>query len=407
MLFYSFLEQVQAKTPKERQSEAFINLCLKYKAPRHWLSFALLTPSSIQLENFEITTIINQLSQYPCTISHQGQTVNSLLAFISMGTTEKNKTNDDAFIGKKDKRIEDAIIDAALEKQLSCPIENTGNNPQQKSAIFGLSGNPPTFNHLALIEHLLKNPEYDNIDVILNAQSPLKAKSSYASSEHRYQMLKNMLEEAAVDFKRCHLSRLEIDRAAPSRMVVTLSALILLSAFSQDLTLVLGCDALAFKDEKPALCHWYGWQKLSHLCTLKIYPREGESLCADELLKAFQILKENHFKFHLVFKTLESKDEMLKALLPYLDKEDETRFYVEDIDTNNGSSTIIRDHYQKGKKGVPNGITKTNDSFIRQNQLYQNPTPNLFFAFYHWFLPMFNRLLPKENNHTLTLPAPR
>lgn len=390
MMFYDFLTQVRCIIPKELQSDAFIRLCEKYKAPIYPLCF--LQGSSITLEDSEINCLIELLSTYPVSIIHNSKRVNAFLLLINMGTAPINGSkNSDTFLGKKDARIEQAIINAAIKKKEQQQQAIPEGVPIKRTAIFGLSGNPPTLNHLALIKHLLTDKTYHEVHAILNAQSTLKAIDGYVNPELRYQMLQGMLYENGIDFSRCKLSRLEIDRAPPSRMIVTLSTIVLLSDEALDLTLILGRDALSLaKDGNTLFTHWHYWQAFNKLCRLKFYAREGEELSVDVMARAINTLEANNFDFSIVFKSEEHRDGLLNELRPLVARLNETVFTIENVPTTEGSATDIRNHYLAGNEGVPKGLSQSNDQFIRKNNLFKKQQSELvthyFWPYLTWFL---------------------
>jgi len=161
-----------------------------------------------------------------------------LVALASMGTVELMSDNTikdpvEPLIGQRDSTIETALIAKALALQSA--KEKDKERPCRY--VYGLSGNPPTLNHLHFIEHLVRDGE---ATVVLNAQSPLKALDSYVEPNLRFDMLHLMIDSLDEYSKsRCTLSRLEIDRPPPSRMVVTMSLLTLLAQKDEQLTLVL------------------------------------------------------------------------------------------------------------------------------------------------------------------------
>ncbi len=208
-----------------------------------------------------------------------------------------------------------------------------------KTIVFGLSGNPPTENHLLFIQHLLSLPGYDLVRVVLSAQSPLKQSDEYIPAEARFELLKTMLEAAKIDFSRCILERLELERPPPSRMIDTLNTLHA-RAQTEDITLVLGLDALAqFTD-------WYQWERFGNLCRVKFYPREEETLTEAEIAAKLAVLHEAGIQAEVVSRA----DEVMPMRA--------------------GSATYARAHYAEGKPGIPVGITKEVDRLIREHGYY-------------------------------------
>ncbi|MCH9689812.1 MAG: hypothetical protein K0U24_03650 [Gammaproteobacteria bacterium] len=212
-----------------------------------------------------------------------------------------------------------------------------------KTIVFGLSGNPPTQNHLVFIQYLLSLDAYDLVRVILNHQSPLKALTHYITPEARFDLLKTMLSAESVDLNRCVLERLELERPPPSRMIDTLKALIARAKqqnISESITLVLGLDALKqFTD-------WYQWDAYGALCEIKFYARQDETMSADAIQDKLRILHDAGISASVV------SDE--DAKLPMVA----------------GSSTEARQHYAEKKAGVPKGITTIVDKLIREQGYY-------------------------------------
>ena len=212
-----------------------------------------------------------------------------------------------------------------------------------KTIVFGLSGNPPTENHLLFIQYLLSLKHYDLVRVVLNAQSPLKVKEPYLAAEARFDLLKVMLEASKVDFHRCILERLEIDRPPPSRMIDTLSALLARAKaqnISEKITLALGLDALmAFKA-------WYQWEAYAGLCEIKFYPRAHVGVSQDDVLNQLMQLRQAGIQASLI--TNES------GVIPMVQ----------------GSATEARLHYASGLPGCPKGITPVVDQLIRKRGYY-------------------------------------
>ncbi|MDX2346006.1 MAG: hypothetical protein QNK11_03945 [Legionella sp.] len=214
-----------------------------------------------------------------------------------------------------------------------------------KTVVFGLSGNPPTQNHLVFIQYLLSLKKYDLVRVVLNAQSPLKPSSDYIDAEARFELLKTMLDSAAIDWNRCVLERLEIERPPPSRMFDTLKALITRAKhqnISEQITLVLGLDALMqFTD-------WYQWDAYGVLCEINFYPRADIAIDLDSKIiqKQLNLLHASGVKASVI------RDE--KNNLPMVA----------------GSASNARQHYALGQPGIPRGMTLSVDKLIRARGYY-------------------------------------
>lgn len=236
-----------------------------------------------------------------------------LMALASMGTVSLNdgqrEHTPDAWIGLRDKRIEDALIQKALIKNDAIKRVDA---PRTSSFVYGLSGNPPTLDHLTFIKYLLDDLSAQLV-VVLNAQSPLKALDSYVDGALRLTLLEMMLSDDAFPMPyraRCHLSHLEIDRSPPSRMVVTQSILTLLSRTSERYTLILGLDGL------KEFTSWYQWRALLTLCDIKFFPRPGQAIDS-HTIKGYldKIGAEFSPNIHMVFNTEREKSDFL-AIAP-------------------------------------------------------------------------------------------
>ncbi|MDF1678425.1 MAG: hypothetical protein P1U32_07010 [Legionellaceae bacterium] len=211
---------------------------------------------------------------------------------------------------------------------------------QLKTLVFGLSGNPPTKNHLLFIQHLLTLEGYDLVRVILSAQSPLKPLQDYIPPEARFKMLNAMLEVAGVDWRRCVLERLELDRPPPSYMKETLRALIERARkadIEEHITLVLGLDAL------NTLTDWYAWQDLGALCEIQFYPRGDVVMPQSAIYEKLQVLQDAGIQASVV---------------------------TRETDMVAGSATHARLYYAAGKSGIPQGITPEVDQLIRAKGYY-------------------------------------
>lgn len=375
MTFSDFLQAIYQQLPVSERKDVFWELYGRF-APLA-LSRAATQPQidkPIILTMEKIHCLINLLSNPNIVISDGEKSMPALLQLINMGTGSAD--NHDSMLGQKDPRIEEAIINKAIEKQ-ACFNLSALNRRAKKLAVFGLSGNPPTLNHLHLIQHLNQSADYDLVVPVLNAQSPLKAKDSYVDTEHRSAMLHNMLAGSDIHVEKYHLSRLEMDRDAPSRMILTLSAMILLSDEHLDLSLILGRDAIALKSLRPSFSYWYQWQAFASLCELVIYPREGEELDVQEMEIAIATLQRTEQRCRLVFRNEDTLLSMKSQLESNGCELSHVNFAIKNVQTTQGSATDIRNHYAAGHTGCPDGLAEINDEYIRNHQLFgATPTPN-------------------------------
>ena len=283
---------------------------------------------------------------------------------MSVGTElPPDQDNSDNFLGRKDNRIETYIIEKATERT------KEARHDAPNAVVFGLSGNPPTINHLVYINHLMT--EYKTVYTIINAQSPLKDPKSYLHAETRLKMLQKMLEAERVDPERCKIERLEIDRAPPSRMIATISLLILHSDLNTRFTLALGLDGLV------DFSKWYKWQQYGDLCDIKFYPRQGVTIDADEITTTLTAMLNNNINVTLVYNSAEQKHAYETIQISLSDRR--LSLSEEIIPTFDGSATELREYYgpnHPDNTQIHRNIHPVVDAFIREQELYGYVSPD-------------------------------
>lgn len=317
-------------------------------------------PQPLKLSNEEILVLVDFAIQHQPKIQiNDDKKVEFLTLLMSMGTDFPSEKSDhfDPWIGRKDSRFENVIIERALAKMT---LQNT-----QKShithGVFGLSGNPPTLNHLHYVQHLLT--KYTQLHVILNAQSTLKDSKDYPPAETRLDMLGIMLRAENISSEHCILERLEIDRDPPSRMISTLSLLILKSSNQVNFVLSLGLDALF------QFTRWYRWKDYAHLCEIKIYPRQGIFYEEEQLTHILQELLSEGLNITLVANSSKLKNQY-QRVCNLIDSE-KLQFTEESIPTFEGSATELRDYYAiREHDALPPNIHPCIDEYIRAHELY-------------------------------------
>ncbi|MDA9272071.1 hypothetical protein N9Q05_01640 [bacterium] len=239
-----------------------------------------------------------------------------------------------------------------------------------QAVIFGLSGNPPTLHHLVFIKHLMRR--YSTVHVILNRQSPLKARGDEVDVEIRFEMLQAMMGAEKLDSNHCILERLEMDRAPPSRMIETISALILNAERDSKFTLALGLDCLVDFEK------WYKWQHFGDVCDIKFYPRPGMVIPVQQMKNTLKAMVSHHIHVTLVYHSREQK-KVYEMILPHTSSRPsaETRgeisLLAEDILMSEGSSTALRYYYSDNNADnskVPSDIHSVVDAIIRKRGLY-------------------------------------
>ena len=129
--------------------------------------------------------------------------------------------------------------------------------------MFGGSFDPVHHGHLAIALAALGSLPLDRVLFVPARRSPLKSGAPTASESDRLAML-----ERAIDGeKRFGLSRIELDRPAPSYTVDTLEALVGEGA----LFLILGGDAAG------ELARWRSPERIRELATIVVARRPGAS----------------------------------------------------------------------------------------------------------------------------------
>jgi nicotinate-nucleotide adenylyltransferase len=127
--------------------------------------------------------------------------------------------------------------------------------------VFGGTFDPVHVGHLAIALAALETVPLDRVVFVPARRSPLKERAPVAPAEHRLAML----ERATADEPRFGISRIELEREAPSYTVDTLEAL----SGEGRLFLILGADASADLDR------WKDPARVRSLATLVIARRTG------------------------------------------------------------------------------------------------------------------------------------
>lgn len=330
---------------------------LKTEAPK--AAYALVVDNDvfqkpILLSEQEVRFLIDFAIEHQPEIEFQGTTVPMLTFLMSLGTQETEHQND-LVLGLKDPRFEAILIEKAEQKVRETVCDGS------VSVLFGLSANPPTIGHLLFIKHLLT--QYAQIHIVLNAQSPLKKNQEDVSSNLRLEMLSEMLKAEQLSLHRCLIERVEIDRAPPSRMVATLSLLILSATQPSRWLLVLGLDVLFH------FHNWYQWSRIGALCDLKFYPRTGFLLEKKKIMACLHRMIEHDINITLVYDTmlLKAEYEDINACL-----KKPVQVVYEKTELPQSASTDLRRHYADTNvsSGVPSTIHPVVDAQIRRLKLY-------------------------------------
>lgn len=238
-----------------------------------------------------------------------------------------------------------AIEDSIINQAIALKKNRLGFN-QSPYTIFGLSANPPTLGHLDFIKHLIQMGRM--VIIMPNNQSTLK--QTGIPGAVKQQMLQSMLDEYGILPNTYHLSDLEINRPAPSRMITTLALL------QQPVTLALGLDTL------QSLTRWSRWQDLSYFCDLVFYPRPlacNDNQSIEDAIKTMSVslaqLTQTGMAITFVYHT-QAQQNLYEAIIENTCSSNSNaliRLRYEHINLIESSSTAVRNHYETSNEHHP------------------------------------------------------
>lgn len=247
------------------------------------------------------------------------------------------------------------------------------NNHLPRVAIFGSSFNPTTLGHVDFIRLLLRQTrdEFASVCVIPSGQSPLKSRSDYASVIDRLQILDLVLQSQFTpqERERVRVETLEVERQAPSWMVMTLAALIVKYQAQESYILACGYDHLFLMQQ------WYHWQDFSGLCELCFYPRAGIEIVNDAAVNACMVLCQAGIDVTLVFSEAAQKqafEGLYRASMPEQSLP-LTLFCEPNAKIRATSATDIRSFYQGSKcqdSSPPIGLSPEAHRYILAHHCY-------------------------------------
>lgn len=146
-----------------------------------------------------------------------------------------------------------------------------------KIAVYSGSFDPLHIGHLAIMEYLTREGEFDWVYLVISPQNPLKDPSKAASGRARY--------EAAVEAVLRHpelhvwVDDIELSMEPPSYTIRTLDALKEREP-ENDFTLVIGADNLA------SMRRWRDYRRILTEYGVVVYPRSGFDL--DEVAESLR-----------------------------------------------------------------------------------------------------------------------
>ncbi len=203
-----------------------------------------------------------------------------------------------------------------------------------KIAVYSGSFNPLHIGHMAIMEYLTREKEYDWVYLVVSPKNPLKDSISAETGDQRY--------EAAVAAVRRHpelhvwVDNIELEMEPPHYTIRTLDALKLREP-ENDFTLVMGADNL------QDIHRWRDFPRILSEYGVAVYPRKGYDL--ENIRK--QLIEEcRHFPALYVLDVGESAPEGKRSL-----EETLRGTYIDVIDAPivDISSTRIREGLAAGK----------------------------------------------------------
>ena len=145
-------------------------------------------------------------------------------------------------------------------------------------AVYSGSFNPLHIGHLAIMEYLGKDKEYDWVYLVVSPKNPLKESISADSGDERYQAAV----EAVRRYPALHVwvDDIELKMPPPHYTIKTLD-LLKEREPDNDFTLVIGADNLA------VIRRWRDYGRILSEYGVAVYPRKGYDLdgLRDDLLK--------------------------------------------------------------------------------------------------------------------------
>lgn len=304
----------------------------------------------------EIETLIHvAVSKKPLIyLAHTKKTIPLMTLLASMGTT--TSVHDDK-PGMVDARIEHAMIQAAIKKNNATPLD------APRYAIFGLSGNPTHLAHLREMAH--HAALFPVLYLVLNQSSPLKPREDYADADIRLALLTRALQDELSPAlqEKIRIETLELDRKPPSRMITTLSQLMLMSEDTMRLTLIVGADTLV------SFHQWHRYADFGALCDLKVVVRPGFVLTDADLQQACVRFIANNMRVTFTYETDMQKNQYLR-IITNLEHHNLLQLSHEPSTGLNCASSEIRKHYQTGHTEAHPHLHPSSHALIVETESY-------------------------------------
>ena len=152
-----------------------------------------------------------------------------------------------------------------------------------KIAVYSGSFNPLHIGHLAIINHMLDEVDFDMVYLIVSPKNPLKDSISSASARDRYNAAVAAINRHFSETPKVLVDDIELTMPEPHYTILTLDALHQREP-ENNFTFVMGADSLA------DIRRWKDYVRILSEFGVAVFPRQGYNL---EAIKA-NLLQENH-----------------------------------------------------------------------------------------------------------------
>ena len=204
-----------------------------------------------------------------------------------------------------------------------------------KIAVYSGSFNPLHIGHMAIMEYLTRDRDYDWVYLVVSPKSPIKDSISADSARDRF----NAAVEAVKRHPELHVwvDDIELEMEPPQYTIKTLDALKLREP-ENDFTLVMGADNL------QGIRRWRDFPRILSEYGVAVYPRQGFDL---EQIKRQLIEECRYFPAPYVLDANEMAPEGMRSLEETL--RDTYNIEIIDAPIVDISSTEIREGIAAGK----------------------------------------------------------
>lgn len=204
-----------------------------------------------------------------------------------------------------------------------------------KIAVYSGSFNPLHIGHMAIMEYLTRDRDYDWVYLVVSPKNPIKDSISADSARDRF----NAAVEAVKRHPELHVwvDDIELEMEPPQYTIKTLDALKLREP-ENDFTLVMGADNL------QGIRRWRDFPRILSEYGVAVYPRQGFDL---EQIKRQLIEECRYFPVPYVLDANEMAPEGMRSLEETL--RDTYNIEIIDAPIVDISSTEIREGIAAGK----------------------------------------------------------